>query len=85
MINQKLSVVHLGEYLYVGIGVEFEQMLYLRLGHECLFCAVPEMYVISRYVFQFSGIYRFVSVADGFAFTVWPHFEAFVQENVHVM
>ena len=43
MINQELSVVHLGEYLHVGVGVEFEQMLYLWFGHECLLGAVPDI------------------------------------------
>ena len=56
MINQELSVVHLGEYLNVGVGVELEQMFNLWFGHERLLGAVPEMYVISSNALQFGGI-----------------------------
>ena len=85
MINQELAVVHLREYLYVGIGVEFEQMLYLWFCYESLLGAVPEVDVFTGYALKFGGIDRFVSVANGFAFTVWPHLLALVQENVHVV
>ena len=85
MIHKELAVVHLGENLYVSVGVEFEQMLNLRSGHERLLGAVPEMYVIARYALQLVGVDRFVSVTYGFALTVWPNFPAFVKEYINVV
>ena len=85
MIHKELAVVHLGENLYVSVGVEFEKMIYLWFGYKCLLCAVPEMYVVSRYALQLGGIDRFVSVAYSFALAVRPHFLALIQQNVHVV
>ena len=85
MVNKQLSVVHLGEYVDIRVGIHLLQMPCLRFGGKGFQCAIPIVYIGPVNEFQLIGIYRLVAIQYRSPAAERIHLFAFVQQYIEIM
>lgn len=85
VVYKELPVIHPLEDFNVSVRVNLTQMLHLRLGYECLLCAIPKVDIVPVNRFQLLSINVLVAIPDGFSLAGGPHLLAFIQKDIEEM